>query len=106
MSEKKKYIKLWIAHALTPIKTINRSAPSSYGLKHICESSIGVYVSNEEMKVCMKEMGFDLSGCNLNPIYNISSIINDVRLETKLGNSHDSIPRVFHPKSKVITIKS
>ena len=56
---KKEYIKQWVENALTRTKNVNSNASSSYGLKHICESSIGVYVSNQEIIDVMTELGFE-----------------------------------------------
>jgi hypothetical protein len=87
IKSKKEYIKKWIELALKKTKNTNKLAPSSYGLKHLCESSIGVYVSNHEMKQCMNEMGFKSVLQNgVNEIYNISSNINNVVFINKLGN--------------------
>lgn len=103
MSIKKEYIKAWCENALRPVKNINNNAPSSYGLKHICEQSIGVYVSNDEFKEVMKELKFKhTKGINHN--YNISKIIDRVVFSKKLGNLYDDSCRGFHHKSKTIQL--
>jgi len=100
---KKEYIKNWILNALTPTKKINKITASSYGLKHICEGSIGIYVSNEEIIDAMIELGFIYDG-DLNYYFNISKIINDVVFKEKLGSNYDNENRTFNKKAKKIFI--
>ena len=73
-------IKKWVESALKKTKNINFNALSSYGLKHICEDSIGVYVSNQEMIDTLKELGFEMKIIKGTPnyLFNISSIIKRV----------------------------
>lgn len=101
---KKELIKKWCELALTKTKAINYKAPSSYGLKHYCESSIGDYISNDEIKEVMIELGFN-SDLKLNSSYNISKIINRVLLISgKKMYSNDN--RVFHSSSKTIVCQN
>jgi hypothetical protein len=100
---KREYIKNWILTALKPIKNVNKEAPSSYGLKHICEGSIGVYVSNEEIIDAMIDAGF-IHDTELNCYFNISKTINDVVFKEKLGNNYSNEYRDFSVKSKKIFI--
>lgn len=87
MKTKEDYIQKWIENALTKTKNINNKAPSSYGLKHICERAIGVYVSNDEMKKAMKRNGF-ISKASLNEQYNISNNITMVVFKKPLGKQY------------------
>ncbi len=61
----------WIKTNLKKRKNINNSI-SSYGLKHRCERDLGFYVSNNEIKECMKEIGFKSVPYQCNEYYNIS----------------------------------
>lgn len=100
---KKQYIKKWCELALTEIKTINYTAPSSYGLKHYCEDAIGVYVSNTEIIEVMKELGYNsriFYGINHN--YNISKIINKVVFSKRLGDLYKNDYRCFNKRSSII----
>lgn len=107
--EKKEKIKKWIELALTPVKNIQSNAPSSYGLKHYCEDAIGEYVHNNEIIECMNELGFKRKRHSLNsPNYdfNISKIINKVEfIDPKTTRCYDDSSRVFHKKSKNITVE-
>lgn len=95
---KKELIKKWAELALTRTKVINKKAPSSYGLKHYCEDAIGEYVSNEDIKDVMFELGF-ISNNKYNPSYNISSIINKVVFENKINNMYSDENRLFHKRA-------
>lgn len=102
---KKDYIKKWIENALTKTVKVNPNSSTSYGLKHYCEQSIGYYVSNEEMKENMKELGFLFEKCNrVNEYYNISIVVNKVVFTQKLGNQYKDIDRSFHVKAKEIKV--
>lgn len=92
---KKEFISIWIDNALTKTKKINKIASSSYGLKHICEESIGMYVSNDEIKESMIEKGFLADKKNLNWSFNISSKINKVVFDFRLGDQYSDINRCF-----------
>ena len=79
MVSKKDYVKKWCELALVRTKNINTRASSSYGLKHYCEQSIGVYVSNQEIIEVMEELGFIKQRCNgVNYQFNISKIPDDL----------------------------
>lgn len=95
MKTKQDYIKKWIELALTPRKTINKLAPHSYSLKHICEDALGDYVSNDELKDAMKEIGY-VGTKELNPYYNISSNIKKVRLKNPLEYLKDHTKKNVH----------
>jgi len=102
---KEQYIKIWCLLALTKRKTINNNASSSYGLKHLCEDAIGIYVHNEEIKTAMKELGFKSRLWNtVNESYNITGVVNKVVFDKKLGNTYSDECRVFDPKAKIITV--
>lgn len=59
MNKHKEKIKLWIETFIVPIRSSNYGYNhSSHALKHYCERMIDEYVSNDEMKECMKENGF------------------------------------------------
>lgn len=103
MKTKKDYIKKWCELALKEIKTINYSAPSSYGLKHYCENSIGIYVSNSEIIEVMKELGYNsrvFYGINHN--YNISVIVNKVVFSKRLCNQYSNDYKTYHKRSLTI----
>lgn len=103
MNTKKEYIKKWCELALKEIKTINFSAPSSYGLKHYCENSIGTYVSNSEIIEVMNELGYNsrvFYGINYN--YNISVIVNKVVFNKRLGNQYSNDYKTYHQRSLTI----
>lgn len=92
-------INLWVDNALVKTKILNSISPSSYGLKHLCEESIGVYVSNEEIKAAMISKGFMVDDCNnLNWHFNISVKINKVIFSKKLGNNYDNKSRYYRGK--------
>ena len=95
---KNEFIKKWVESALKKTKNINFNALSSYGLKHICEDSIGVYVSNQEMIDTLKELGFEMKIIKGTPnyLFNISSIIKRVEFKTKLGNQYNDTIRHFN----------
>ena len=62
----------WISANLQPMKTINRRH-TSYGLKHLAESRLGFYVSNDDMKAAMVACGFEAEQVSeLNCSYNVS----------------------------------
>ena len=105
MKTKKDYVKKWCETSLTKVKNINHKAPSSYGLKHMCENSIGKYVSNDEMKEVMHELGFKHTN-ELNEDYNISKIVNRIEFTNKLGKEYTGMHDiyVFNPRSKTITV--
>ena len=100
--EKQEYIHIWIDSALKKTKNINLKASTSYGLKHICESFLGVYVSNCEIKKAMREKGYK---SNLRNNYNISIVINKVVFRNKLGTEYNLEGRTFHRKAKEIYIE-
>lgn len=103
MKTKKEYIKKWCELALTEVKNINNSAPSSYGLKHYCEDSIGEYVSNKEIIEVMVELGYNSKKYyNINYSYNISKIVNKVIFNKRLGNQYQNDCRVFSKRSLTI----
>jgi phage FluMu gp28-like protein len=106
--EKQEYIRIWIDSALKKTKNINLKDSTSYGLKHICESSLGVYVSNLEIKTAMNEKGYksySKSFSDLNESYNISIVINKVVFRNKLGTQYDLEQRTFHRRAKEIYIE-
>lgn len=48
----------WVASGvIAPRKTINKTR-SSYGLKHVAERAMGVYISNEELIRAMLAAGY------------------------------------------------
>lgn len=98
---KKELIKKWCEIALLRTKKINYQASSSYGLKHYCEDSIGEYVSNTEIKQVMDELGF-IKNNDVNPVYNISKIINRVVFENRKKNIYSDKNRCFHQNAKRI----
>jgi hypothetical protein len=103
MKTKKEYIKKWCELALKEIKTINYSAPSSYGLKHYCENSIGIYVSNKEIIEVMNELDYNsrvFYGINHN--YNISVIVNKVVFSKRLGREYSNDYKSYHKRSLTI----
>jgi hypothetical protein len=100
---RKQYIKQWAENALTMTKNVNSKAPSSYGLKHICENSIGVYVSNKEIIDVMTELGFDKKKYGINCDFNISKIVNKVVFKNKLSETYKD-NRVYNPRSKTIEL--
>lgn len=105
MKTKKDYIKKWCETALTKTKYVNRKAPSSYGLKHMCENSIGEYVSNDEMKEVMRELGFKCISNGTNEDYNILAIVNHVVFENRLNIVYKNKKEgVYHPRAETITI--
>lgn len=69
--ENKDLIISWIKTNLKARKNINNSI-SSYGLKHRCERDLGFYVSNDEIKLCMKELNFKSVPYHCNEYYNIT----------------------------------
>jgi hypothetical protein len=101
---KTEYIKKWVENALTRTKNVNSNAPSSYGLKHLCEDSIGVYVSNQEIIDVMTELGFKKKKVTVNYDFNISKIVNKVLFKNKLGSCYSCNYRVFNTKSKTIQL--
>jgi hypothetical protein len=101
---KKEYIKKWVENALTRTKNVNSNAPGSYSLKHICESSIGVYVSNQEIIDVMTELGFEKRKYGVNYDFNISKIVNKVVFKNKLAETYEDIYRVYHKRSKTIEL--
>jgi hypothetical protein len=101
---RKEYIKQWVENALTRTKNVNSNAPSSYGLKHICENSIGVYVSNKEIIDVMTELGFDKKKYGVNYDFNISKIVNKVVFKNKLSETYNDNNRVYNPRSKIIKL--
>jgi hypothetical protein len=102
--KKKEYIKLWCSLALIRTKKVNNFANSSYGLKHKCEDSIGVYVSNQELKEVMIELGFKAKCDGINCYYNISKVVNRVIFKEKIANIYDDSCRGYDSKSKNIII--
>lgn len=103
MKTKKEYIKKWCELALKEVKNINNSAPSSYGLKHYCEDSIGEYVSNKEIIEIMEELGYNSKKYyKINYNYNISKIVNKVVFNKRLGNQYQNDCRVFSKRSLTI----
>jgi hypothetical protein len=101
---KKEYIKQWVENALTRTKNVNPNASGSYGLKHICESSIGVYVSNQEIIDVMTELGFEKRKQGINYDFNISKIVNKVVFKNKLAETYNDIYRTYNRRSKTIEI--
>ena len=102
---KKHYIKTWCETALTKTKNINVKSSSSYGLKHICEGAIGVYVSNEEIIECMESLGFiKRRQIGLNFQFNISKIVHNVVFKDRLDSLYSNESRWFNRKSKTIEI--
>ena len=101
---KKDYIKQWIENALTRTKNVNPNAPGSYSLKHICECSIGVYVSNQEIIDIMTELGFKSKKHGVNYDFNISKIVNKVVFKNKLANTYEDDIRVYPKTSKTIEL--
>jgi hypothetical protein len=101
---KTEYIKKWVENALTRTKNVNSNAPGSYSLKHICESSIGVYVSNQEIIDVMTELGFEKRKYGVNYDFNISKIVNKVVFKNKLAETYEDIYRVYHKRSKTIEL--
>ena len=101
---RKEYIKQCVENALTRTKNVNSNAPSSYGLKHICENSIGVYVSNKEIIDVMTELGFDKKKYGVNYDFNISKIVNKVVFKNKLSETYNDNNRVYNPRSKIIKL--
>ena len=100
MVSKKDYVKKWCELALVRTKNINTRASSSYGLKHYCEQSIGVYVSNQEIIEVMEELGFIKQRCDcVNYQFNISKIINKVIFKNKLGEEYAGTNRCWNPRS-------
>lgn len=95
---KEKMIDLWIENALSKTKNVNKNASSSYGLKHFCEESIGVYVSNDEMKNAMIDFGFISDKKGVNWHFNISKKINRIIFKNKLSNLYSDKNRVFTGK--------
>lgn len=103
MNTKKDYIKKWCELALKEVNNINHSAPSSYGLKHYCEDSIGEYVSNKEIIEVMEELGYKSKiYYSWNRSYNISKIINKVVFNKRLGNQYQNDCRIFSKRSLII----
>jgi hypothetical protein len=102
MKTKKDYIKKWCELALTKTKNINPKTSSSYGLKHCCEESIGLYVSNQEIIETMEELGFMKKSDGVNCKFNISKIVNKVVFENKLGKEYSNNNRQYHPRSLTI----
>lgn len=106
MNTKKEYIKKWCELALKEVKNINSSAPSSYGLKHYCENSIGVYVSNTEIIEVMKELGYKSRVyCKINHDYNISIIVNKIVFNKRLGNEYSNDYKSYHSRSLTINFE-
>lgn len=103
---KNEFIEKWVESALTKTKNVNRISASSYTLKHICEESIGVYVSNQEMIDTLKELGFEMKIIKGTPnyLFNISSIIKKVVFKTKLGNEYNNKTRHFNMKTETVEI--
>ena len=101
---KKEYIKQWVENALTRTKNVNSNASGSYGLKHICESSIGVYVSNQEIIDVMTDLGFEKRKYGINYDFNISKIVNKVVFKNKLAETYNDTYRAYHRRSKTIEI--
>lgn len=66
------FIKYWIDKNLVHQKNFNYSR-TSYGMKHIFSSDTGVYVTNDEFKIAMREMGYEAKDKKaLNHIYRVS----------------------------------
>ena len=64
----------WVKKYIRPYEQCNINySHSSYGLKHIVEENIGMYVNNGVFKVAMAKLGFGISHkySYLNPSYNI-----------------------------------
>lgn len=62
----------WAESRLVKMKT-KTTCVTSYGLKHICEKTIGQYVSNDDMKAAMILCGFTSYDKNkLNQFYNVT----------------------------------
>ena len=62
----------WAESRLVKMKT-KHTCVTSYGLKHICEKTIGQYVSNDDMKAAMILCGFTSYDKNkLNQFYNVT----------------------------------
>lgn len=101
---KKDYIKEWVENALTRTQNVNPKAPGSYGLKHYCENSIGVYVSNQDIIDVMTELGFKKTTDGINFDFNISKIVNKVVFKNKLGITYNDNNRVYHSKAKTIEL--
>ena len=55
--QQKAELREWINAHLGKTKTNNR-LHTSYGLKHLVESRVGFYVSNDDMKAAMLDCGF------------------------------------------------
>lgn len=106
MNTKKDYIKKWCELALKEVKNINHSAPSSYGLKHYCENSIGIYVSNNEIIEVMKELGYKSRiFYNINHSYNISTTVNKVVFSKRLGNEYQNDYKSYSQRSLTINFE-
>ena len=102
---KNEFIKKWVQSALKKTKNINFNALSSYGLKHICEDSIGVYVSNREMTNVLTDLGFEKKTKNgVNYHFNISIRVKRVEFNNKLGNQYNNENRHFNLKTKTVEI--
>lgn len=55
--DKQKHVEDWILYNIEPIKTPNRKH-SSYHIKHILERDIGIYLTNNQFKDAMMNMGY------------------------------------------------
>ena len=58
MEDEGKSVIHWIDDNLLPIKTVNHSH-TSYGLKHIMENDIDLYVTNSQFKEAMLICGYE-----------------------------------------------
>lgn len=50
--------KEWVAKFITPRRTVNKDV-TSYGIKHMIESYIGEYISNNQGKDIMLQCGYE-----------------------------------------------
>lgn len=64
----------WVKKYIRPYEQVHINySHSSYGLKHIVEENLGIYVNNGVLKIAMAKLGFGISHRDsyLNPSYNI-----------------------------------
>lgn len=65
-------VEYWLSH-FTPKKSANNNDYGSYGLKHDCEDTIGVYVPNGLFIAVAHHLGFPINQRGLNPQIGIRS---------------------------------
>lgn len=68
----------------TRTKRPNTRTATSYTLKHMTERYTGFYVSNLQLKVAMRILGYTRTPYGLNPVYNIS--VRDCRAFSDAAN--------------------